>query len=186
MVDLPLDKHPVGYKYVFKIKYRPDGTVEKYKARLIAQGFLQQEGIDYKEFFALVVDSTNMSLLLAIANLENWECEQMDVVTAFLHGRLDEEVYVKIPAYMDIRNSALKTLKLKGALYGLKQSSNVWGRTFERFMLKQGFTQSKLDTSIYYEGTRLNRSMLGIHVDDQAIIGPSIDLIRMYKGELAT
>ena len=63
----------------------------------------------------------------------------MDVVTAFLHGRLDEEVYMKIPPYMDILNSTHKVLKLKGALYGLKQSSNVWGRTFERFMLKQGF-----------------------------------------------
>ena len=186
VVDLPPGKRPVGCKYVFKIKYRPDGSIDKYKVRLVAQGFLQQEGIDYNEIFAPVVDSTSMSLLLAIANQENWECEQMDVVTAFLHGRLDEEVYMKIPPYMDIPNSTHKVLKLKGALYGLKQSSNVWGRTFERFMLKQGFTQSILDTCIYYRGTGLNKIILGIHIDDQAIIGPSIDVIRKFKGELAT
>ena len=67
--------------------------------------------------------------------------EQMDVVMAFLHGRLEEEVYMKIPSYMNIPNSEDKVLKLKGALYGLKQSSNVWGRTFENFMLKLGFKQ---------------------------------------------
>ena len=75
VVDLPPGKRPVGCKYVLKIKYRPDGSTEKYKVRLVAQGFLQQEGIDYNEIFALVVDSTSMSLLLATANQENWECE---------------------------------------------------------------------------------------------------------------
>ena len=87
---------------------------------------------------------------------------------------------------MDIPNSTHKVLQLKGALYGLKQSSNVWGRTFERFMLKHVFKQSILDTCIYYRGTGLNIIILGIHVDDQAIIGPSIDVIRKFKGKLAT
>ena len=186
LVDLPPGKRPLGCKYVFKIKHKPDGSIDKYKVRLVAQGFLQQEGVDYNEIFAPVVTSTSMSLLLAIANHEDWECEQMDVVTAFLHGRLEEEVYMKIPPYMNILDSANKVLKLNGALYGLKQSSNVWGKTFERFMLKQGFKQSKLDTCIYFRGTGLNRIILGIHVDDQAIIGPSIDVIRKFKAELAT
>ena len=96
----------------------------------------------------------------------------MDVVTAFLHGRLEEEVYMRIPPYMNIPNSANKVLKLKGALYGLKQSSNVWGKTFERFMIKSGFKQCVLDTCIYTRGTSQSRIILGIHVDDQAIIGP--------------
>ena len=170
---------------MFKIKYKPDGSIEKYKVRLVAQGFLQQEGIDYNEVFAPVVDSTSISLLLAIANHENWECEQMDVVTAFLHGRLEEEVYMKIPQYMNIPNSEGKVLRLRGALYGLKQSSNVWGRTFERFMIKSGFRQCKMDTCIYYRGSGRSRIILGIHVDDQAIIGPCIQVIRRFKEELA-
>ena len=173
VVTLTPGKRPVGCKYVFKIKYKPDGTIEKYKVRLVAQGFLQQEGIDYNEIFAPIVDSTSISLLLAIANHENWEMEQMDVVTAFLHGRLEEEVYMTIPPYMNIPNPEGKVLKLKGALYGLKQSSNVWGKTFETFMLKSGFKQCVTDTCIYTRGTGQSRIILGIHVDDQAIIGPN-------------
>lgn len=96
--SLPIDKRPVGCKYVFKIKYKPDGEIDKYKVRLVAQGFLQQEGIDYNEVFAPVVDSTSITLLLAIANQEDYELEQMDVVTAFLHGRL----YMKIPPFMNV------------------------------------------------------------------------------------
>ena len=99
-----------------------------------------------------MVDSTSISLLLAIANQEDWECEQMDVVTAFLHGRLEEEVCIKIPPYMNIANPEGKVLRLKGALYGLKQSSHVWGRTFESFMLKSGFKQCVMDTCIYTRG----------------------------------
>ena len=104
VVTLPPSKKPVGCKYVFKIKYKPDGSIDKYKVRLVAQGFLQQEGVDYNEVFAPVVDSTSISLLLAIANQEDWEMECMDVVTAFLHGRLEEEVYMTIPPYMNVQN----------------------------------------------------------------------------------
>ena len=185
VVTLPPGKKPVGCKYVFKIKYKPDGTVDKYKVRLVAQGFLQQEGVDYNEIFAPVVDSTSISLLLAIANQEDWEMEQMDVVTAFLHGRLEEEVYMKIPPYMNIQNSENKVLKLKGALYGLKQSSHVWGKTFEDFMLRSGFKQCVMDTCIYTRGIGQSRIILGIHVDDQAIIGPNKQVIDHFKGELA-
>ena len=120
VVGLPPGKNSVECKYVFKIKYRPDGTIYKYKVRLVAQGFLQQEGVDYTEIFAPVVDSTSISLLLAIANQEDWEIEQMDIVTAFLHGRLEEEVYMRIPPFMKVENATNKVLKMKGALYGLK------------------------------------------------------------------
>ena len=185
VVQLPPGKRPVGCKYVFKIKYLPNGDVDKYKVRLVAQGFLQQEGVDYNEIFAPVVDSTSISLLLAIANHEDWEMEQMDVVTAFLHGRLDEEVYMKIPPYMNVPHPEGKVLKLKGALYGLKQSSHVWGKTFEKFMLRSGFKQCVMDTCIYTRGTGQSRIILGIHVDDQAIIGPSKVVIKRFKEELA-
>ena len=107
-----------------------------------------------------------------------------DVVTAFLHGRLEEEVFMKIPPYMNIPNSESKVLKSKGALYGLKQSSNVWGRTFEKFMLKSGFKQCVMDTCIYTRGTGQSRIILGIHVDDQAIIGPNKMVIRIWVPSL--
>ena len=114
---------------------------------------MQHEGVDYNELFAPVVDSTSISLLLAIANQEDLECEQMDVVTAFLHSRLDEEVYMSIPLYMDVPNPEGKVLRLKRALYGLKQSSHVRRKTFEAFMLRSGFKQCVMDTCIYTRGT---------------------------------
>ena len=160
-------------------------NIDKHKVRLVAQGFLQQEGVDYNEIFAPVVDSTSISLLLAIANQEDWEMEQMDVVTTFLYGRLDEEVYMKIPPYMNIKDSECKVLKLKGALYGHKQSSHVWGKTFEEFMLRSGFKQCVMDNCIYTRGTGQSRIILGIHLDDQAILGPNKQVIAKFKTELA-
>ena len=161
IVDLPPGKKPVGCKHVFKTKYKPNEEIEKYKVRLVAQGFLQQEGVDYNEVFAPVVDSTAISLLLAISNHENWELEQMDVVTAFLHGQLDEEVYMKIPPYMNIKgNPEGKVIRMLGALYGLKQSGYVWNKMFHKFMINAGFQQLKMDTCIYTRG-----SMKMYHID---------------------
>ena len=103
---LPPSKEAVGCRYVFKVKTTPQGDIERYKVRLVAQGFLQQEGIDYNEVFAPVIDSTSITLLLSIANQYDWELEQMDVITAFLYGRLEEEVYMKIPPRMYIKGGA--------------------------------------------------------------------------------
>ena len=187
VVDLPLGKHPVGCKYVFKTKFKSDGSLDKYKVRLVAQGFLQREGVDYNEIFAPVVDSTSISLLLAISNQEDWELEQMDVVTAFLHGRLEEEVYMTIPPYMNIIGDTRgKVLRMKGALYGLKQSSHVWNKMFNDFMVKSGFTQCKMDTCIYTRGVGSNRIILGIHVDDQVIAGPNAQIIKGFKEEMGS
>ena len=186
VVDLPPGKKPVGCKYVFKTKYKPNGEIDKYKVRLVAQGILQQEGVDYNEVFSPVVDNTSLSLLLAIGNQEDWELEQMDVVTVFLHGRLDEEVYMTIPPYMNINgNTEGNVLKMLGALYGLKQSSHVWNKMFHEFMMKAGFQQLKMDTCLYTRGSGSNRIILGIHVDDQAIAGPNKQVITQFKQEMA-
>lgn len=139
MVDLPLGKKHVGCKYVFNIKYKPNGKFEKCKFKLVAQGFLQQEGVDYNEIFAPLGDNTSVSLLLAIVNQEDWEIKQMDVVTVFLHNRLEEEVNMKIPTYMEVDDSKNKVLNMKGALYGRKQRISVWGKMFEAFILKSSF-----------------------------------------------
>ena len=95
----------MGCRYVFKVKITPI-EIERYKVKLVAHGFLQQEGIDYNEVFEPVIDGTSITLLLAIANHFDWEPEQIDVITAFLHGRLEEEVYMKIPPRMYITRGA--------------------------------------------------------------------------------
>ena len=122
LVELPKVKKPVGCKWVFRTKFRNDGTVECYKARLVAKCYTQKYGEDYDEMFAAVVRYSPVRTLLAFAVQEGMVVHQMDVVTAFLNGVLDEEIYmVQPPGYIKDDEEHL-VCKLKRSLYCLKQS----------------------------------------------------------------
>lgn len=97
MVDLPSSKTPMGCKWVFKVKYKADGEVERYKGRLVAKGNNQQEGLDYQETFSPMVKMVNVRLVLAMAASNRWCLYQMDIFNAFLQGHLVEEVYMVPP-----------------------------------------------------------------------------------------
>lgn len=97
LVQLPQNRRPIGSKWVYKIKYKSDGMVERYKARLVARGFSQIEGIDYNETFAPVAKLVIVKALIAIASTKRWQLHQMDVHNAFLQGDLEEEIYMKPP-----------------------------------------------------------------------------------------
>jgi len=121
-VDLPPGHKPIGLKWVFKVKRDEHGAIVKHKAHLVAKGYVQRPGIDFTEVFAPVARLESVRVLLAVAAHEGWEVHHMDVKSTFLNGELQEEVYVAQPAGFVVEGAEHKVLKLKKALYGLRQA----------------------------------------------------------------
>ena len=126
LVDLPKDANLVGCKWVYKTKRTATGEIDRYKARLVAQGYSQEEGVDFDEVFAPVAKYKSIRTVLAIANQLDLEAHQMDVKSAFLYGDLTEDIYMRQPEGFVDENHPDKVCKLKKTLYGLKQSARCW------------------------------------------------------------
>ena len=120
VVPRPEGKSVVTSKWIYKIKYAAYGSIDKYKARLVAHGFSQKEGIYYEETFSLVARYTSIRSILALAVEMKWKIHQMDVKTAFLNGDMEEEVYVEQPLGFETHDRESHVCIFKKALYGLK------------------------------------------------------------------
>ena len=145
IVDLPGGKHPVGCKWVFTVKYNPDGKVERYKARLVAKGFTQTFGIDYSETFAPVAKLNSIRIPLSLAVNFNWPLYQLDIKNAFLNGELVEEVYIELPPRFFDDQGNKKVCKLNKSLYGLKQSPRAWFGRFSQVLRRYRYSQGYVD-----------------------------------------
>ena len=147
LVDLPKGQRAVGRKWVFKIKTDAEGSVERFKARLVAQGFSQKPGIDYDETFSPVARFESVRRVSPLAVQNDLKLYQIDVTTAFLNGDLKDEVYMKQPEGFVVKGQEHLVCKLKRSIYGLKQSSRC--SVLDQHLKKLGFVQSVSDPCIY-------------------------------------
>jgi hypothetical protein len=167
MTTLAPGKSAVGCKWVYKIKTRVDGSVERYKAHLVARGFTQEYGIDYEETFAPVVRLTSVRSLLVVAAVRHWPLFQIDVKNAFLNGDLLEEVYMQPSSgYPDSQN---QVCRLCHALYGLKQDPWAWFAKFNSVVAQEGFTPSSYDSALFIRHTSTGITFIIFYVDDVII-----------------
>ena len=116
----PKDRLVVGSRWIYKIKYTANNSVEKYKARFVAKGYTKKEGIEYEETFAPGARYTSIRTVISLAAYMGWEIHQMDVKIAFLNGVIEEEVYIEQPEGFETHEKKFHVCKLKKSLYGLK------------------------------------------------------------------
>ena len=185
IVPLPQGKKVVGGRWVFAIK-ETSGSEEHFKARYVAKGFTQVQGIDYFETFSPTAKMSSIRIMMQIATNMNLIIHQMDVKTAFLNAPIDVEIYVKQPDGYEVRDSKgdMLVLRLKKSLYGLKQSGRNWNSTLHKFFVSNKFIQSALDPCVYFMRVNDNSIIVLVWVDDILIAASSDKLLGQFKSML--
>ncbi|GJT61884.1 putative ribonuclease H-like domain-containing protein [Tanacetum coccineum] len=153
-IDLPKGKRAIRTKWVYRNKKDERGIVVRNKARLVAQGYTQEEGIDYAEFFAPVARIEAIRLFLAHASFMGLIVYQMDVKSAFLYGTIEEEVYVCQPPSFEDLQFLDKVYKIEKALYGLHQASKAWYETLSTYLLENRYRRGNIDKTLFIKKDR--------------------------------
>ena len=180
---MPKERKTIGNKSVFKIKTDAEGSVERFKPRLVAQGFSQKPGIDYDEAFSPVARFESVRTVIALAVQNDLKLHQIDVTTAFLNGALKDEVHMKQPEGSVVKGQEHLVCKLKHSIYGLKQSSRCWNSVLDQHLKKLGFVQSVSDLCIHV-ASKGEMFMIAVHVDDLVLAAKSDKRIGDVKKDL--
>ena len=186
LVELSAGRKPIGIKWVFKKKTNVEGKVEKYKARLVAKGYSQVPGIYFGDIFSPVAKVASTRLVLSVASTFDFEVEQMDVKTTFLHRDLEEEIYMKQPEGFVVKGKKELVCKLKKSPYGLKQSPRMWYQKFDTFIRGLGFTRRKVDHYVYFKLISDHLIYLVLYVDDTLLVGNDKEIIQDLKTKLSS
>ena len=180
LVPLPEGRKVIGCKWVFKTKVSPDGTIDRHKARLVAQGYSQKYGLDYDETFCPVVRTESVRSVIALAAKKNLLLHQMDVTTAFLNGTLEEDVYMRQPEGFVKKGKEHLVCKLKKSLYGLKQSPRCWNTTLDQHFRDMNLKQSNADPCTYISDGK-ETVIVAVHVDDFIIATENEETMKAIK-----
>jgi len=179
-IPTPPKVFPVGFKWVFVRKRNENNEVVIYKARLVAQGFTQRPGIDYNETYSPVMSGITFRYLISLAVQNHLSMQLMDVVTAYLYGSLDSDIYMKVPDGIQIpnpnANRNMYCVKLKKSLYGLKQSGRMWYNRLSEFLLKKGYTNNNDCPCVFTKKSPTGFCIVSVYVDDLNIIGNPKDI----------
>ena len=181
---MPKGRKTIGSKWVYKVKTGADGSVERYKARLVAQGYTQKYGTDYDETFCPVVRLESLRVLIALSVQFGLQLHQVDVTTAFLNGELEEEMYMKQPKGFIRKGEENLVCKLKKSIYGLKQSPRCWNTALDKQLKEMGFIQSTSDPCIYFDAGG-DIFFIGVYVDNIVLAGQNSERIRKVKESLS-
>jgi hypothetical protein len=186
VVDRPYGCQPIGCKWIFKKKLRPDGTIERYKTRLMAKGYTQKEGEDLFDTYSPVARLTTVRTLIVVVASYGLIIHQMDVKTTFLNGELDEEIYMDQPEGFITDGQENKVCRLIKSLYGLKQAPKQWHEKFDNTLTATGFAVNEVDTCVYYRYGGGESVMLCLYVDDILIFGSNLNVIEEVKNLLSS
>ncbi|CAM8921066.1 unnamed protein product [Rhodiola kirilowii] len=166
LVPRPSGVNIIGTKWIFKNKTDESGNITRNKARLVAQGYTQIEGINFDETFTSVARLEAIRLLLAVACYLNFKLFQMDVKSAFLNGLICEEVYVAQPKGFEDPHYPDHVYKLKKALYGLNQAPRAWYERLTQFLMSMGYTRGGIDKTMFVKRDNKHFIIEQIYVDD--------------------
>nr|GFB30485.1 putative ribonuclease H-like domain-containing protein [Tanacetum cinerariifolium] len=181
LVDCPKGIRPIRTKWVLKNKKDKRGIVIRNKARLVAQGHTQEEGIDYDEVFAHVARIEAIRLFLAYALFMGFTVYQMDVKGAFLYGTIDEEVYVMQPLGFQDPEFPGKVYKVEKAMYGLHQAPRAWYGTLSKYLLMNGFQRGTIDQTLFIKRQREDFILVQVYVDDIIFDSSNPQLCREFE-----
>jgi transposase InsO family protein len=185
LVDLPEDAHVIGSGWVFRRKLQMDGTIKRWKARFVARGYEQTEGVDFHETFSPVASYASIRLVLAIAAALCLLLHQMDVVSAFLQGPIDTAIYVRQPEGYIVAGSEHLVCRLLRSLYGLRQSPRIWWLQLDGFLVGLGFLRCLSESCIYVLREHGQLLIIAVYVDDLVIACSCDRLLAWIKSQLS-
>lgn len=179
----PEGKRAIASKWVYKVKFNADRTVERFKARVVVKGYNQLKGVDYDQSFSPVAKAVTVRVFFFVAAMKAWPLHQVDINNAFLHGFLEEELYMTPPkGYLKAKNG--EVYRLKKSLYGLKQASRQWNVEFTNHLESFGFEQSNADMCLFTYDSDKGSLLLFVYVDDLLIAGSTEKLVTKLKQSL--